>query len=297
VGVCAGRPDVASCAGRVGRATEALPTDSPGSRAEAVIPFGGCAAFFALYTASEESRIKAERVRSGKRRGVQLGVHQGAWACYGYDQGEKRSSPFADRLVKFYAVVPEHAEVVREIFRRYVDGQTAEQIVLALDDRGVPPRRAGARSASTSGAAPTGGAPRRCVTCARTRCSADGSTTGDSGCPTARAGGCAASTFPASSTRRRGSAPRRSWLLADDLLPVVGATAAAEATAPRSPPGSCWRGWCGATSAENGSAFAARRTSTAVGVVERASATCRPYLAGSWTRRCASTSSPAWSTP
>lgn len=93
------------------------------------------------HTDEQESATKSERVRSGKHRGILQGVHQGAWACFGFDEGTRRPSPFGNRLIKFYAEDPEAGPVMREILRRYVAGQNPQQLAAWLNDAEIPPPR------------------------------------------------------------------------------------------------------------------------------------------------------------
>lgn len=93
------------------------------------------------HAAKEESDTKSHRVTSGKRLGVLKGVHQGAWACYGYRDGQRRQSPTnPNRTIKFYEIDPVAAQVVNDIFVAYIDkGWSPQQIADWLIERGIAP--------------------------------------------------------------------------------------------------------------------------------------------------------------
>ena len=82
--------------------------------------------------AQEESRNLSENVRWRVRKGFQEGKQNGARAPYGYRwDGE------------CYRIIPEQAEVVREIYRRYLSGESAYSIAWSLGDRGVTGQNGG----------------------------------------------------------------------------------------------------------------------------------------------------------
>jgi DNA invertase Pin-like site-specific DNA recombinase len=92
------------------------------------------------HAAKEESDTKSARVRSGKRRGLMNGVHQGRSAPYGYDAGTKTLIDGWPRPIKMYRVDPVAGRVVEDIFRLYVDGRLSpQQIAHHLDARGIRP--------------------------------------------------------------------------------------------------------------------------------------------------------------
>lgn len=96
--------------------------------------------FFKSHSAKAESDTKSQRVTSGKRQGVARGVHQGRWVPYGYRLAGRMPSPTkSDRMIHRYGLDPERAETVREIFERYLAGESPQQIADVLNERGVDP--------------------------------------------------------------------------------------------------------------------------------------------------------------
>lgn len=89
------------------------------------------------HVADQESTVKSQRVRSGKRGGMLRGIYQGATAPFGYRFTQRRVE--SGRAVKFYEPDPEPARIVREIFTMYLDGSTPQQIANDLDSRGIAP--------------------------------------------------------------------------------------------------------------------------------------------------------------
>ena len=84
--------------------------------------------------AQEESRSISENVAWGIRKSFSDGkVMMPYGAFLGYEKGE-------DGTPK---VVPEEAEVVRTIYRRFMEGATPHQIAKELTERGVPTPRNG----------------------------------------------------------------------------------------------------------------------------------------------------------
>ena len=78
--------------------------------------------------AQEESRSISENVKWGIRKRFESGREMRV-PVYGYRHEERA----------LYIIVPEEAEIVREVFTRYVHGQTPKAIVAALSARKVPP--------------------------------------------------------------------------------------------------------------------------------------------------------------
>lgn len=78
--------------------------------------------------AQEESRSISENVKWGMRKRFEAGQE---WRIpiYGYRHTE----------AEMYIIVPEEAEIVREVFTRYVHGETPRMIVADMNRRGVPP--------------------------------------------------------------------------------------------------------------------------------------------------------------
>lgn len=78
--------------------------------------------------ARHESEQKSERVRRARRQAAEAGKAHGPLG-YGYDKEGN--------------VIPEQAEIVREVASRLLDGETAYGIAKDLNDRGVPSPGAG----------------------------------------------------------------------------------------------------------------------------------------------------------
>ena len=78
--------------------------------------------------AQEESRSISENVKWGVRKRFESGKEMKV-PVYGYRHTE-------DEL---YNIVPEEAEIVEEIFQRFVHGETAREIIADLEERRVPP--------------------------------------------------------------------------------------------------------------------------------------------------------------
>ena len=82
-----------------------------------------------------------EKVRRGMTGLISRGLSAGGLA-YGYRVNPEKKGAFL--------VVPEQAATVKEIFERYVAGQSPRKIAYDLNDRGVPPPRRGSKwNAST----------------------------------------------------------------------------------------------------------------------------------------------------
>lgn len=76
--------------------------------------------------AQEESRSTSENVRWGIRKNFEKGIANCTKAPYGYRwDGEK------------FRIIEEQGEIVKEIFRRYIDGEPAYSIAKSLASRGV----------------------------------------------------------------------------------------------------------------------------------------------------------------
>ena len=76
--------------------------------------------------AQEESRSISENVKWGVRKRFKEGIPNGNKAPYGYEwDGE------------MYRIIPEQGEIVKEIFRRYLDGEPAYSIAKDLRQRGI----------------------------------------------------------------------------------------------------------------------------------------------------------------
>ena len=78
--------------------------------------------------AQEESRSISENVKWGMRKRFESGKEMKV-PVYGYRHTEK----------ELYIIVPEEAEIVREIFTRYVHGETPSALVADLTTRNVSP--------------------------------------------------------------------------------------------------------------------------------------------------------------
>lgn len=78
--------------------------------------------------AQEESRKISERVKWGMRRRMENGVVLGCDRIYGYKV-----------INGNLEVVPDEAEIVKEIFRSYLyDGKGSNMIAHELGERGIP---------------------------------------------------------------------------------------------------------------------------------------------------------------
>ena len=76
--------------------------------------------------AQEESRSTSENIKWATRKKFEAGIPNGHKAPYGY---------FWDQ--EMYRVIPEQGKVVKEIYRRYLAGESAYGIAKTLADRGV----------------------------------------------------------------------------------------------------------------------------------------------------------------
>lgn len=78
--------------------------------------------------AQEESRSISENVRWGKQRSMEAGKVYVPYSSFlGYEKGE-------DGLPR---IVPEEAEIVRSIYRRYLEGATLNQVASELNATGI----------------------------------------------------------------------------------------------------------------------------------------------------------------
>ena len=76
--------------------------------------------------AQEESRSISENIKWATRKRFEKGIPNGHKAPYGYEwDGE------------MFRIIPEQGEVVKEIYSRYLDGESAYIIAKALAERGV----------------------------------------------------------------------------------------------------------------------------------------------------------------
>jgi site-specific DNA recombinase len=100
----------------------------------------------ASYQGSAESRTKSADVKRGKLRSItRHGVFHGGFAPYGYRRAGTMPSPENPKKhIVVYGEDPEAADIIREIFGRYLDGDSPHAIVNALNRRGIrPPRSTG----------------------------------------------------------------------------------------------------------------------------------------------------------
>ena len=96
------------------------------------------------------AELEREKIASRTREHLKVKARNGFIAggrCYGYDnvvvmEGERR-------LRVEYAVNPEQARVVREIFERYADGEGLKKIVKVLNARQIPSPSAGKRGTNS----------------------------------------------------------------------------------------------------------------------------------------------------
>ena len=82
--------------------------------------------------AEDESHSISSNCRWGLQKRFENGTYRAASAPYGYDLDDGN-----------YAVNETEAEIVREIFRHFLDGETLASIARDLNDRGIPTKRAG----------------------------------------------------------------------------------------------------------------------------------------------------------
>lgn len=93
------------------------------------------------HMARDESDTKSQRVKSGKVAGILRGVHQGAWPCFGYDDGTL-SVGGNGKAHKVYEADAEAAAIVNDIFVAYADrAWSPQQIADWLNERSVAPPR------------------------------------------------------------------------------------------------------------------------------------------------------------
>ncbi len=76
--------------------------------------------------AQAESRSISENIKWGIRKRFQQGIPNGHKPPYGYKWGKDS-----------YTIIPEQGEVVKEIFKRYLKGETAYSIAKDLEKRGI----------------------------------------------------------------------------------------------------------------------------------------------------------------
>lgn len=79
--------------------------------------------------AEYESDVKSDYARASHRHLATLGRPHGGNPAYGYDN---------DLVRKTYTVIPQQAAVVREIFERYLNQESATAICRDLNERGIP---------------------------------------------------------------------------------------------------------------------------------------------------------------
>lgn len=79
--------------------------------------------------AAEENRKRAERTKRGLLRAAENGHKPNGWTPYGLGY---------DRATKEWSLNPEHARIVREIFRRVIAGDSCKTIADDLRARGEP---------------------------------------------------------------------------------------------------------------------------------------------------------------
>lgn len=76
--------------------------------------------------AQEESRSISDNVKWGVRKRFQKGIPNGHKAPYGYEWNGDG-----------FSIIPEQGEVVKEIYRRYLDGESAYSIAKGLASKGI----------------------------------------------------------------------------------------------------------------------------------------------------------------
>ena len=92
---------------------------------------------FGLFMSRREYKTIRRRLQAGKLSAIQEGQWIANWTPYGYRAVRNGKKD------KHLEVVPEEAEVVRQIFRLHQDGNTPHQIARQLTEQGIkPPRNA-----------------------------------------------------------------------------------------------------------------------------------------------------------
>lgn len=91
--------------------------------------------------ARKESDDKSRRIKRKHRELAEAGTHPGSWSMMGYHY---------DKDAKALHVVPEEAEVVKEIFQLYADGRGLGEIGRRLEGRGQIGKRGRTRWKTTS---------------------------------------------------------------------------------------------------------------------------------------------------
>jgi site-specific DNA recombinase len=92
------------------------------------------------------AQMELEAIRSRTRESLRLRVRQGYIAggkCYGYTN--VRQSDQSGRQWTVAVINEEEAAIVREIYRRYLDGEGFKRIANALNERGIRSAQAGRR--------------------------------------------------------------------------------------------------------------------------------------------------------
>ncbi len=104
----------------------------------------------ASYQGSAESKSKSADVRRGKLRSItQDGVFHGGFPPYGYRRvGVMPTPEKPSKNIVVYGPDPEAADIIREIFRRYLDGDSPHAIVTDLNRREIRPPRSTGHSAN-----------------------------------------------------------------------------------------------------------------------------------------------------
>jgi site-specific DNA recombinase len=100
----------------------------------------------ASHQGAAESKVKSEDTQRGKLRSIkQRGVFHGGFAPYGYRRAGTMPSPDKpQKNIIVYEADPERADVIAELFRRYLAGESPHQIASDFERRSVePPKSTG----------------------------------------------------------------------------------------------------------------------------------------------------------
>lgn len=95
--------------------------------------------FLKLYGAEMESEKTSERVKDAQKRMIREGRRIGGVVPYGYKLINSNRIGLHNRILKDTIIIPEQAEIVREIFRLYIEeGYGGLKIANYLNDKKIP---------------------------------------------------------------------------------------------------------------------------------------------------------------
>lgn len=95
--------------------------------------------FLKFYGAELESEKTSERVKDAQKRMIREGRRTGGITPYGYNLVNSDRIGLHNRILKDAVIVPEQAEIVREIYRLYIEeGYGCFKIANHLNDKKIP---------------------------------------------------------------------------------------------------------------------------------------------------------------